>query len=207
MILRVGPTTNAVRPWRSGPAFTLIELILVMALLIIVIATVAPALSNFFHGRNLDAEARRLLSLTRLAQSRAVSEGAPMRLWIDAQQRTYGLQAEYGGTTPDNSAKIYKLDPALAIEVVRNSNFRTVQRSTAGVARDGSSMAVGIRFLADGTVEETSPDQIRIYEDPTRRPELNNSRSGRDQNEVWITTDAYRLRYEIATNTPLAVRR
>src|SRR5207249_2115896 len=56
-------------------AFTLIELILVMALLAIVLAVSAPALSTFFQGRTLDSEVRRFLSLTRYGQSRAVSEG------------------------------------------------------------------------------------------------------------------------------------
>ncbi len=63
-------------------AFTLIELILVMAMLAIVISVALPSLKGFFRGRNLDSEARRFLSLTRYGQSRAVSEGVPMVLWI-----------------------------------------------------------------------------------------------------------------------------
>src|SRR5215831_89969 len=62
---------------QTQDAFTLIELILVMAILTVAVAITAPALSNFFHGRSLDSEARRLLSLTRQGQSRAVSEGLP----------------------------------------------------------------------------------------------------------------------------------
>src|ERR1035441_8861833 len=75
-------------------AFTLIELILVMALLTIVISLTAPKLSRFFHGRTLDSEARRLLALTRSGQSRAVSEGVPMDLWVDAELGMFGLEAE-----------------------------------------------------------------------------------------------------------------
>ena len=52
-------------------AFTLIELVLVMTLLVVVVAIAAPSLAGFFRGRALDAEARRLLSLTRQGQSRA----------------------------------------------------------------------------------------------------------------------------------------
>ena len=58
-----------------------------MALLTIVISLTAPSLSRFFHGRTLDSEARRLLALTRSGQSRAVSEGMPMDLWVDADAR------------------------------------------------------------------------------------------------------------------------
>src|SRR3954463_14446446 len=75
-------------------AFTLIELILVMAILTIAVSITAPALANFFHGRVLDSEARRVLALTRQGQSRAISEGLPMDLWVDAAQAQYGLEAD-----------------------------------------------------------------------------------------------------------------
>src|SRR5258708_17615444 len=78
---------------RAG-AFTLIELILVMTILAIAVSITAPALANFFRGRILDSEARRLLGLTHQGQSRAVSEGVPMDLWLDSAQNTYGLEAE-----------------------------------------------------------------------------------------------------------------
>ena len=49
-----------------------------MALLAMVLAVSAPALSRFFKGRTLDSEAHRFLALTRHAQQRAVSEGVPV---------------------------------------------------------------------------------------------------------------------------------
>src|SRR5215208_532805 len=69
------------RPARSAgvrSGFTLIELILVLGLLLIVAGISYPTLKNFFRGRALDSEARRFLSLTRYAQSRAAAEGLPM---------------------------------------------------------------------------------------------------------------------------------
>src|SRR5260370_31322546 len=78
---------------RAG-AFTLIELILVMTILAIAVSITAPALANFFRGRTLDSEGRRLLGLTHQGQSRAVSEGVPMELWIDSAPTAYGLEAE-----------------------------------------------------------------------------------------------------------------
>src|SRR5262245_50618644 len=90
--LRTG--IRSARPMRRR-AFTLIELILVMALLAIVLTVVGTSLGRFFRGRTLDSEARRLLSLTRYGQSRAVADGIPMVLWIDPDQHRYGLQAEY----------------------------------------------------------------------------------------------------------------
>src|SRR5262245_60257146 len=79
---------------RRSDAFTLIELILVMAILTIAVSITAPALANFFHGRVLDSEARRLLAATRAAQSRAISEGVPVSLWFDSSQNEYGIEAD-----------------------------------------------------------------------------------------------------------------
>src|SRR6266571_2701739 len=94
----------------SRRAFTLIELILVMTVLTIAVSVTAPALAHFFRGRSLDSEARRLLALTHLGQSRAVSEGLPMDLWLDAQQGAYGLEAESSYEENDRKAVDFNLD-------------------------------------------------------------------------------------------------
>src|SRR5262245_47792338 len=97
-------------------AFTLIELILVMALLLIVVGVAFPSLQNFFRGRSLDSEVRRFLSLTRYAQSRAVSESIPMVLWLDAREGTYGLQADAGYLDNDSKAVEYTLSQDVSLE-------------------------------------------------------------------------------------------
>jgi Tfp pilus assembly protein FimT len=100
------------------PAFTLIELVLVMALLVAAVSVSAPMLSSFFRGRTLDSEARRLLSLTHAGQSRAVSEGMPMLLWVDASQQTYGLEQETAARTGDPKAENFSLAEYLQLDVV-----------------------------------------------------------------------------------------
>src|ERR1700743_3614114 len=45
----------------SQCVFTLIELIMVMALLVVAVCLVAPRMSDFIRGRALDSEARRLM--------------------------------------------------------------------------------------------------------------------------------------------------
>src|ERR1035441_5167618 len=110
--------------------FTLIELILVMALLTIVISLTAPKLSRFFHGRTLDSEARRLLALTRSGQSRAVSEGVPMDLWVDPEQGAFGLEAEPSYDTSDPKAVDFTLDSGLQLEVM-NKTVVAVSATTA----------------------------------------------------------------------------
>src|SRR5439155_2391252 len=92
-------------------AFTLIELILVMTVLTIAVSVTAPALAHFFRGRSLDSEARRLLALSREGQSRAVSEGMPMELWVDTSRGALGLESEPSFEQNDPKAIEFTLDP------------------------------------------------------------------------------------------------
>src|SRR5882672_3103001 len=117
---------STTRAFRS--AFTLIELILVMTILTIAVSITAPALANFFRGRTLDSEARRLLALTRQGQSRAVSEGIPIELWIDSSQNAYGLEAEPSYEKTDVKAVSFTLDGDLQLEL-SNLNPGTASRS------------------------------------------------------------------------------
>ena len=84
--------TRRHRPRRQS-AFTLIELIFVLALLAIAAAFVASSFGSFVRGRALNSEARRLLSLAQYGQSRAVSEGVPILLWIGLTRalRAWGI--------------------------------------------------------------------------------------------------------------------
>jgi type II secretion system protein H len=135
-------------------AFTLIELILVLALIVIAVAMVAPRMANFIRGRALDSEARRLLALMHAGQSRAVSEGAPMMLWVNAQNGEYGLAAETSGANGDAKAEELPVDSTLQISV---ANLGTGTQTTFN-------NLPAIKFLADGTIDENSPQTIQLVD-------------------------------------------
>lgn len=157
----------------GAPAFTLVELLLVMSLLVIVLAIAAPTLGNFFRGRSLDNEARRMLSLTRYGQSRAVSEGMPMVLWLDEKNRCYGLEEE-SGYDQTKTNLVFMLDKDLQMEVVVINRTPILSKNPTST---GSRLSLtpnvvqtsnphrnypSIRFLEDGTIGETSPELIRL---------------------------------------------
>ena len=133
-------------------AFTLIELILVLALLVVITSLAAPAMANFIRGRALDSEARRLFALIHAGQSRAVSEGMPMVLWVDEKQGAYGLQAETTGKTGDLKAETLPVDSTLQIAVLTTGLGATTTFNNLPA----------IRFLADGTVDENSPQTLQL---------------------------------------------
>ncbi len=181
-----------VRSWplRSLPAegFTLIELILVMSVLTIALSVTAPALSNFFRGRNLDSEARRLLALTRQGQARAVSEGIPIELWVDVQNRSFGLEAEPSYETTDPKRLEFTLDNGMQLEALNSNSSRnsTPARFTGAPVRPLQTTQVlshhpdlpRIRFLPDGTIADTSPQQLCLTGPDGFSMSLTQSRDG-----------------------------
>ena len=189
MTLRTGNRRiSASESWHRR-AFTLIELILVMAMLLIVIGVAAPTLSKFFRGRNLNSEARRFVSLTRYGQSRAVSEGVPMILWVDAKRGYYGLQQEVSYTGVDTKAVEYAVDKELRIEVTA----AVLQPGQLAQARTAARNLPTLRFTPDGFIGDTSPERVWLYEG--------------QRDSVLITQSRNRLNYEIATNQLQTVRR
>jgi prepilin-type N-terminal cleavage/methylation domain-containing protein len=183
---------------RAG-AFTLIELILVMTILTIAVSVTAPALANFFRGRSLDSEARRLLALIHQGQSRAVSEGLPMELWLDTVQGKFGLVSEPSFEPQDPKAIEFAIDPGMKIEVVAdnnlnmnlgagslgsgNMNLATTPIQNTAPVRSVHPELPKIRFLPNGTISETSPQRLSLTD--------------RDGRSIWLGQTRNRLSYEI----------
>jgi type II secretion system protein H len=188
----------------NAGAFTLIELILVMALLAVVMALAAPSLANFFRGRKLDSEARRFLSLTRYAQNWAVSEGVPMVLWIDQAEGRFGLRELVGfslqnlkpgtvksGLTLREGEPFFVEKKILEFQLPESLHFQleTTERLPKQIET--------IHFSPDGAIGEGSVPSLYIIQDEP------NSRRSRDSREssVWITQSRTRLNYEIQDKT------
>lgn len=166
-------------------AFTLIELILVMTVLTIAVSLTAPALANFFRGRSLDSEARKMLALTRLGQSRAVSEGIPMNLWFDSVGGGYGLEAEPTYETTDPKAQEFTVDSDMQLQVSTVNTAAVVAQSlTSPVAAVSKHSGLPqIKFLPDGSIAETSPSAFCVM--------------SRDGSAIWLSQTRNRLSYAI----------
>ena len=143
-----------IRNLKCSRAFTLIELILVLALLVIITSIAVPRMSGFIQGRALDSEARRMAALMHAGQSRAVSEGMPMLLWVDEKAGTYGLEAETPGESGDAKAEQLAVDSTLRVTVV------SVTTGTSVTFKN----LPAIKFLADGTVDENSPPTLEFQD-------------------------------------------
>jgi type II secretion system protein H len=174
---RNGPLFNSTIPRFHDStvqrAFTLVELLLVLVLLVVVTSMVAPAMSNFIRARALGSEARRLSALLHAGQSRAVSEGLPALLWVDEKKGAYGLTTETPPEAGDAKAEDLPLDENLSIAVLNagTTGATTFQNLPA------------IRFLPDGTVDENSPQMLRLTD--------------AKGNALWLAESRNHMGYEI----------
>lgn len=155
-----------------------------MALLAIVLAISAPTLSRFFHSRSLDSEAKRFLALTRLAQSRAISEGVPMVLWLETEQRRYGLNADRSFVDDDPRAEQFQVDDTLQVEVLRYAaSAAAVQTNRFQNERLDTGTSYSLRFNPDGFATAGSPEAVIFRQS--------------ESEELWVAPGRNRLSYEI----------
>ena len=76
----------------------------------------------------------------------------PMVLWLDEKQGTYALQAETTGKNGDPKAENLSVDSTLQLAVLN-----------VGVSTPTTFNGLpAIRFLADGTVDENSPQTLQL---------------------------------------------
>jgi type II secretion system protein H len=163
-------------------AFTLVELILVMTVMLIIFSLIMPSLRGFFQGRNLDNEAMRFLALTRYGQSRAINEGVPVELWINPRDGSYGLEALSGYTETTTKPEQYKVDPSVQIVLstpsaaLTHSNYWSQTTAHFGAVTK-------IRFQPDGFISDASPSSVYL-------------RQGNGV-QIWIAEAPTHLQYDI----------
>jgi len=197
MTLATGRPNKQCRRWGAqSHGFTLIEMILVMALLVVAVSMVSPRLSGFIRGRALESEARRVLALTHAARSRAISESMPVLLWLDVSTGHYGVERETRGENGDSLAQEFTVDENLrmAFDQAQRLIGQTLNgtRTVGGLPGVSSSQRPtsartepSIRFLPDGTIDEDSPNALRIEDT--------------DGSVLWLVEGSDRRHYEIRT--------
>ena len=72
-------------------AFTMIEVVLVLVVLAVVIATAAPALRGWSQGSKLHDAARQVMAAAQFARSQAASTATPYRLQVDPNGASFAL--------------------------------------------------------------------------------------------------------------------
>jgi len=125
-------------------AFTLIELILVLALLTVITALAAPSLSRSFRKGDLENQALALLAATEYARSEAVSQGVPMTLWVDEESGYFGVRPPAGFEGVPEREKAWPLH--------QDIRFQDIPPAEDGL----------LTFQPDGTLELDSAEQFNL---------------------------------------------
>jgi len=137
-------------------AFTLIELVLVLAILAMMAAFVAPSLAKSSRQRTLDQEALRLIAVMEYARDEAISEGVAMAVYVDTQAGTYGMEPASEASGVD-VRKEFTLHQDLHFEKIEGGALkksgRIITFTPEGVTETGSVETVGITDLTGATTQ------------------------------------------------------
>ena len=169
---------------RGRRAFTLVELIVVMVLLLTVASLVAPRMASFFKGRALSGEAQRVLSLLHYARSQAAAEAVPVVVWFDPARSTYGVEPAPGFSGLGEVRRLeFTLEPSLRLEValVGEGVVSEQDDERLGLSPDRPA----IRFNPDGFPDPAAPPRVVLRQD--------------DGGALELALTANRLGYEIRT--------
>ncbi len=107
----------------SSRAFTLVELLVVIGIIGIILATSVPALSGYATQVRLKTATREIVGLLLLARSLAISHHAPQSVVIDLEQGELSLD----GATGDLASRRVRLPPAIQIEVTESDGSERSQ--------------------------------------------------------------------------------
>lgn len=129
----------------TSRAFTLIELVLVLAIIATCAAVVAPFLGGFARGRVLPNTATQFAATARWCRTQAISEGVVYRLNFDAENGKWWVTKGEGKLfkpVTDEMGKEYVLPEGLVIETTLQpsddglyASFDPAGRSTAAAFR------------------------------------------------------------------------
>lgn len=135
---------------RAAGGFTLVELIVVMALLALVMAFAAPTLSRSLRYRHLAEEATRFVALTEFARDEAVSQGVPMVVWIDTETRRFGLAPKAGFIGSETRVREFELNPDLRLELEHAATI--------------GGLVQAVEFAPDGAPASTNMALMRVID-------------------------------------------
>ena len=157
--MTVDPGAGAVRPLERPPGrlrtargFTLLELLVVLALATALIALVPPMISAAFPALELKSATRRVASGLRLARETAVRSGSDVAFVIDLDERAYEIDGGFRRVqlSSELDLKLEAAESEMRDEKVGAVRFYPDGSSTGGrvvIARGETGYQVGVQWL------------------------------------------------------------
>jgi prepilin-type N-terminal cleavage/methylation domain-containing protein len=132
---------------RDNSAFTLLELVIVLAVMGIILAVTAPDLARFLHGRTVREEARRFVAVTQRAAAYATTHSCRTTVWVDLD--VVGASGETEGVCEYGWRRVESFDE----EEVGETSFQTPTGMTVSITPTPDDSTWEITFGPDGSVE------------------------------------------------------
>jgi type II secretion system protein H len=173
-----------VHPPRPQRAFTLLELLLVLALVAVLAALAGPRMSGALKGQRLDAQARTVIAYARKARALAAAEGRSYDLVFDPVAKTLRLARQrdpLAAPSDPEDPEREALDEALAWarplpfeDGVELSEATATQNTEGGANSELETESldlaepVAVRFAPDGSAQarelafRVGPREVRI---------------------------------------------
>ncbi len=120
----------------EGAGFTLIELVVVIAILASVLLIAYPAM-NALEGFGFSSEARRMAGLFRYLDDRATTEGLYYRVWFYPEDESFRVETSPDGQefspASDPDIQGLKLGNTTEIEDISISGLGTIRKGEAAI--------------------------------------------------------------------------
>jgi general secretion pathway protein H len=97
---RADGAARVMRPRSASRGFTLLEIILVMAIIALASVLAAAAMGGGFRGMQLRANAQKIASNLRFTRAQAISTGQPQRFVIDPHAHAWHAPKSHHGKIP-----------------------------------------------------------------------------------------------------------
>lgn len=134
-----------------GRGFTLVELLVVMAIAGLMLAVTPPLISAALPGVELKASARRTAGALRLTRERAISSGRDQAWQIDIETHRYRIGEDRQGRLPDGlELRLVAAEREMRDDSQGGIRFYPDGSSSGGrviLARDGRGYQVGVNWL------------------------------------------------------------
>jgi prepilin-type N-terminal cleavage/methylation domain-containing protein len=149
---------------RSRPAYTLLEMLLVLALLVILGALAYPSVEGMYAGVRLKAGADTLRGALAGARAHAMDEGRPYRFAVIPSRGNFRVapdSADYwGGGSPPTPADPNN-PPLVQEDTLPKGIAFTLDEGAAGGGDAGGWMPI-VTFLPDGTATDNRQFTLRL---------------------------------------------
>lgn len=139
-------------PYAAG--FTMLELVVTVALLAIITASIVPLYANSMNTIRMRNARSDIVSMIAFIQERAVAESREYRLYIDEQEQLFWVEFEVGEDAEgkqflmveEEYGRLQRFPGNLEIERVRARRDRTVDADYIGCYPNGASDIATLTF-------------------------------------------------------------